>query len=40
MKVPIADDEPGSRLLLAVGHLVKGAPDGEIARVIRSAARW
>jgi DNA-binding NarL/FixJ family response regulator len=24
----------------AVGYLVKGADDAEIARVIRSAARW
>jgi DNA-binding NarL/FixJ family response regulator len=24
----------------AVGYLIKGAPDGEIVRAIRSAARW
>jgi diguanylate cyclase (GGDEF)-like protein len=39
-----ADDSPAAQLDMsragAVGYVVKGAPDDEIARVIRSASRW
>jgi DNA-binding NarL/FixJ family response regulator len=39
-----ADDSMAAQLDMsragAVGYLVKGAADTEIARVIRSAARW
>lgn len=39
-----ADGSPGAQLDMsragAVGYLIKGADDAEIARVIRSAARW
>jgi hypothetical protein len=37
VNILIADEEPGTG---AVGYLVKGAPDDEIARAIQSAARW
>jgi diguanylate cyclase (GGDEF)-like protein len=39
-----ADDSQGAQYDMsragAVGYLVKGAPDGEIVRVLRSSARW
>jgi diguanylate cyclase (GGDEF)-like protein len=39
-----ADDSPGAQYDMsragAVGYLVKGAPDDEVVRVIRSSARW
>ena len=39
-----ADDSQGAQYDMsragAVGYLVKGAPDDEIVRVLRSSARW